>query len=114
MQTASKPSIAPQTRSSTRRSGREPTSDETVDNQLRISLAPAATQDFLSPFVISAGLDPGTEELLNKTGFTSVEKLRAMAKLGKEEIQEFVGTEFAEMSPVDKTLLVAALVRFVN
>ncbi|KAJ6493270.1 hypothetical protein C8R45DRAFT_928045 [Mycena sanguinolenta] len=108
--TASKPLIAPQTRPSTRRLGREPTSDETVDNQLRTPLAPAATQDFLSPFVISAGLDPGTEELLKNTGFTSVEKLRAMAKLGKEEIQEFVGTEVAEMSPVDKTLLVAALI----
>ncbi|KAJ6493308.1 hypothetical protein C8R45DRAFT_989359 [Mycena sanguinolenta] len=65
-------------------------------------------------FVLNACLEPGSEELLKKAGFTSIKKLRSVADLGKKKVEKFVRSEFAEMSSVDKILLISALDRLAH
>ncbi|KAJ6493298.1 hypothetical protein C8R45DRAFT_1212685 [Mycena sanguinolenta] len=122
--TDSQASAGPKTRSSIREKGQKHTNSqlpcnaqEDSDSDDLDSLDRTPTdQDFLGVqhFVVNAGLDPGSEELLKTSGLTSVKKLRSVADLGKKKVEAFVRSEFVDMTSVDKILLIGALDRLAN
>jgi hypothetical protein len=70
--------------------------------------AASSPDSFLKRFVAEMPLDEGWYEKLKSAGFEEA-KLRRIAGMRKEKIENFIATTFPEMTTVDRFLLVTAI-----
>jgi hypothetical protein len=70
--------------------------------------AASSPDSFLKRFVAEMALDDGWYEKLKSAGFEEA-KLRRIAGMRKEKIENFIATTFPEMTTVDRFLLVTAI-----